>query len=167
MDQQLKNNTGVTLPDAVCRKDSSVLLVETDHTDLTVSLKRWCNVKCWGHCGYILMPFPSVFLGVSCRQWQTAFLHPWYFISNKIRALCYVCVFVCLITTTYFSQEVSGVGPRVRSSRVSSEGDGETGSVILGITDLLVSTIVPRTQNKTSKAMQTPTVGKRSSSLFR
>ncbi|XP_049417587.1 adhesion G protein-coupled receptor E1-like [Epinephelus fuscoguttatus] len=56
------------------------------------------------------------------------------------------------------SMEVSGVGPRVRSSRVSSEGDGETGSVILGITDLLVSTIVPRTQNKTSKAMQTPTV---------
>ncbi|KAG7243656.1 hypothetical protein INR49_011213 [Caranx melampygus] len=40
------------------------------------------------------------------------------------------------------SMEVSGVGPRVQSSTVSSEGDGETGSVILGISDRLVSAMV-------------------------
>ncbi|XP_051244903.1 adhesion G protein-coupled receptor E1-like [Dicentrarchus labrax] len=56
------------------------------------------------------------------------------------------------------SMEVSGVGQLGRSTKVSSEGDGETGSVILGISDLLVNAMVPPTQNQTKKAIQTSTV---------
>ncbi|XP_031158308.2 adhesion G protein-coupled receptor E1-like [Sander lucioperca] len=56
------------------------------------------------------------------------------------------------------SMEVSGVGPRARSITVSSEGDGETGSVILDISDRLVAAMVPQTQNQTRIAVQTPTV---------
>ncbi|XP_070778996.1 adhesion G protein-coupled receptor E1-like [Enoplosus armatus] len=58
------------------------------------------------------------------------------------------------------SMEVSGVGPRAKSIRVSSEGDGETGSVILGVSDLLVAAMIPSTsiQNQTNKAVQTSTV---------
>ncbi|XP_036944522.1 adhesion G protein-coupled receptor E2-like [Acanthopagrus latus] len=56
------------------------------------------------------------------------------------------------------SMEVSGVGPRARSVKVSSEGDAETGSVILGISDRLVAAMVPVTQNQTKKAVQSPTV---------
>ncbi|XP_062295290.1 adhesion G protein-coupled receptor E1-like [Scomber scombrus] len=56
------------------------------------------------------------------------------------------------------SMEVSGVGPVARSIRVSSEGDGETGSVILGISDRLVAAMVSPTQNQTRKAVQTSTV---------
>ncbi|XP_076608343.1 adhesion G protein-coupled receptor E3-like [Chaetodon auriga] len=55
--------------------------------------------------------------------------------------------------------EVSGVGPQARSIRVSSEGDGETGSVILGISDRLVSAMVPATHNQTKKAVQTSILG--------
>ncbi|CAK6979234.1 uncharacterized protein LOC128379245 [Scomber scombrus] len=55
-------------------------------------------------------------------------------------------------------EEVSGVGPVARSIRVSSEGDGETGSVILGISDRLVAAMVSPTQNQTRKAVQTSTV---------
>ncbi|XP_028267046.1 adhesion G protein-coupled receptor E2-like isoform X2 [Parambassis ranga] len=56
------------------------------------------------------------------------------------------------------SMEVSGVGPRARSIRVSSEGDGETGSMILGISDRLVSAMVSLGENKTEKAVRSPTV---------
>ncbi|XP_068575185.1 fibrillin-1-like [Cebidichthys violaceus] len=56
------------------------------------------------------------------------------------------------------SMEVSGVGPRSRSNKVSSEGDGETGSVILGISDRLVSAIVQPGQNQTKRAVRTSTV---------
>ena len=53
-----------------------------------------------------------------------------------------------------------------RSIRVSSERDGETGSVILGISDRLVAAMVSPTQNQTRKAVQTSTVGKRSSLVW-
>uniref|UniRef100_UPI0037E76424 adhesion G protein-coupled receptor E1-like n=1 Tax=Semicossyphus pulcher TaxID=241346 RepID=UPI0037E76424 len=56
------------------------------------------------------------------------------------------------------SMEVSGVGPRATKSGVSSEGDGETGSVILGISDRLVSTIVPPGHNQTKRTVTSPTV---------
>ncbi|XP_044036388.1 adhesion G protein-coupled receptor E1-like [Siniperca chuatsi] len=49
------------------------------------------------------------------------------------------------------SMEVSGAGPHSRSVRVSSEGDGETGSVILGISDRLVSAIVQPSRNQTRR----------------
>ncbi|KAI3359974.1 hypothetical protein L3Q82_014304 [Scortum barcoo] len=55
-------------------------------------------------------------------------------------------------------EEVSGVRPQSRSVRVSSEGDGETGSVILGISDRLVSAMVPSNLNDTKKKVQTSTV---------
>ncbi|XP_045931583.1 adhesion G protein-coupled receptor E1-like [Micropterus dolomieu] len=56
------------------------------------------------------------------------------------------------------SMQVSGVGPQVKSITVSSGGDGETGSVILGISDLLVSALVPTTYNQINKAVHTSTV---------
>ncbi|XP_055079757.1 adhesion G protein-coupled receptor E2-like [Periophthalmus magnuspinnatus] len=48
------------------------------------------------------------------------------------------------------SMEVAGVGPRARSSRVSSSGNGEVGSVILELCDRLVATIVPDNYNQTN-----------------
>ncbi|XP_029292886.1 adhesion G protein-coupled receptor E1-like [Cottoperca gobio] len=54
--------------------------------------------------------------------------------------------------------EVSGVGPRARSIRVGSEGDGDTGSVILGISDHLVSSMVQPNQNQTRTTVETSTV---------
>ncbi|KAF3846508.1 hypothetical protein F7725_003586 [Dissostichus mawsoni] len=60
--------------------------------------------------------------------------------------------------------EVSGVGPRVkssrlrRSSRVSSAGDGKTGSVILGISDRLVAAMVQPVVNQTKINVKTETV---------
>ncbi|TDH02789.1 hypothetical protein EPR50_G00156280 [Perca flavescens] len=59
------------------------------------------------------------------------------------------------------SMEVSGVGPRAMSTKMSSDGDGETGSIILGISDRLIAAMVPQTQNQTRIAVQTPTVGNR------
>nr|XP_033500212.1 adhesion G protein-coupled receptor E2-like isoform X2 [Epinephelus lanceolatus] len=56
------------------------------------------------------------------------------------------------------SMEVSGVGPRVRSSKVSSKGDGEVGSVILGISDRLASAIVEPGRNNTKRTVKSPTV---------
>jgi len=61
---------------------------------------------------------------------------------------------------------VSGVGPRVKSSRlrrsskVSSAGDGKTGSVILGISDRLVAAMVQPVVNQTKTNVKTETVGK-------
>lgn len=62
---------------------------------------------------------------------------------------------------------MSGVGPRAREIRVSSEGDGETGNVILEITDRLVFTMVQSSRNSTKRTVQTKTVGKRSYLWFR
>ncbi|XP_033945898.1 adhesion G protein-coupled receptor E2-like [Pseudochaenichthys georgianus] len=62
------------------------------------------------------------------------------------------------------SMEVSGVGPRVKSSRlrrsstVSSAGDGKTGSVILGISDRLVAAMVQPVVNQTKTNVKTETV---------
>lgn len=60
-----------------------------------------------------------------------------------------------------FLQEVSGVGPRARSITVSSEGDAKAGSIILDISDRLVTTMVRSTHNQTKQSVQTLTVGKR------
>ncbi|XP_029998092.1 adhesion G protein-coupled receptor E2-like [Sphaeramia orbicularis] len=56
------------------------------------------------------------------------------------------------------SMEVSGVGPRARSIKVSSEGDGDTGSAILGISDRLVSAMVEPGQNHRTKNLKSSTV---------
>ncbi|XP_034751158.1 adhesion G protein-coupled receptor E2-like [Etheostoma cragini] len=57
------------------------------------------------------------------------------------------------------SMEVSGVGPRASSITVSSEGNGEIGSVILDISDRLVAAMVRLSPpNQTTTAVQTPTV---------
>lgn len=66
-----------------------------------------------------------------------------------------------LFTRPKILQEVSGVGPRAKPGQLSSDGDGETGSLILGISERLVSAMVPSSENQTEKTMQTPTVGKR------
>ncbi|XP_059204058.1 adhesion G protein-coupled receptor E1-like, partial [Centropristis striata] len=76
-------------------------------------------------------------------------------VANPCSGVCPCLVFVL---HTIMSAEVSSVGPRARSSRVGSEGDGETGTVILGITDLLVSTLVQPGQNSTRTELQTPSV---------
>lgn len=60
-----------------------------------------------------------------------------------------------------FVKEVSGVGPRARSITVSSEGDAEAGSIILDISDRLVTTMVRSTLNQTKQSVHTMTVGKR------
>lgn len=67
------------------------------------------------------------------------------------------------LLTYLFLQEVSGVGPHAGSIGVSSEGDGETGSVILGISDRLVSALVQPGQNQSKKTVKSSTVGKRCS----
>ncbi|XP_074525756.1 adhesion G protein-coupled receptor L2-like [Halichoeres trimaculatus] len=54
--------------------------------------------------------------------------------------------------------EVSGVGPRVKSSNVSSEGEGETGSAILKISERLVSATADQSKNNTEVTLQSPTV---------
>lgn len=56
---------------------------------------------------------------------------------------------------------MSGAGPRAKPEKLSSEGDGEIGSMILGISERLVSAIAPPTGNQTEKTIQSPTVGKR------
>ncbi|KAL6102765.1 adgre1 [Pungitius sinensis] len=56
------------------------------------------------------------------------------------------------------SMEVSGVGPRAKLRSVSSEGDGATGSLILGISDRLVTTIVQPGQNATKRTVTSQTV---------
>ncbi|XP_072225679.1 adhesion G protein-coupled receptor E1-like [Leuresthes tenuis] len=52
----------------------------------------------------------------------------------------------------------SGVGPRAGSIKLSSEGDGETGSVILNISESLVSAMVQPGQTQTKKTMKSSTV---------
>ncbi|XP_050930024.1 adhesion G protein-coupled receptor E2-like [Lates calcarifer] len=56
------------------------------------------------------------------------------------------------------SVEVSGVGGPAKPSTVNSKGDGETGSVILGLSDRLVSAMISPTEKQTKKVMQTSTV---------
>ncbi|XP_034046433.1 adhesion G protein-coupled receptor E1-like [Thalassophryne amazonica] len=56
------------------------------------------------------------------------------------------------------SMEVSSVGPGSKLVKVSSEGDGETGTVILGISDRLVSALLRPSQNMTRKNLHTLTV---------
>ncbi|XP_077414593.1 uncharacterized protein LOC144044207 [Vanacampus margaritifer] len=56
------------------------------------------------------------------------------------------------------SMEVSGVGPRAKTAKVGSDGDGETGSKILAISDRLVSAMVSPGQNETKTTMNSSTV---------
>nr|XP_020443833.1 adhesion G protein-coupled receptor E1-like [Monopterus albus] len=56
------------------------------------------------------------------------------------------------------SMQVSGVGPHVKTINVSSEGDGVTGSVILGISDRLAATMFHPAVNQTTKVVETTTV---------
>ncbi|XP_054614391.1 adhesion G protein-coupled receptor E2-like [Dunckerocampus dactyliophorus] len=56
------------------------------------------------------------------------------------------------------SMEVSGVGPRAATIKVNSEGDGETGSKILAISDRLVTAMVGGGQNHTKKTLNSTTV---------
>ncbi|XP_019744296.1 adhesion G protein-coupled receptor E2-like isoform X2 [Hippocampus comes] len=56
------------------------------------------------------------------------------------------------------SMEVSGVGPRAEAIKVSSEGDGETGSKILAISDRLVSAMVSPGRNESTTTMNSSTV---------
>nr|XP_019958378.1 PREDICTED: adhesion G protein-coupled receptor E1-like [Paralichthys olivaceus] len=56
------------------------------------------------------------------------------------------------------SMEVSGVGQRARSFTVSSEGDGETGSMILGISDRLVTGMVIPGQNQSKTTVRSSTL---------
>lgn len=52
---------------------------------------------------------------------------------------------------------VSGVGTLTSTS---SEGDRETGSVILGLSEQLVVAMTPSTETKIKKEVHTSTVGK-------
>uniref|UniRef100_UPI0037E8F9B0 adhesion G protein-coupled receptor E3-like n=1 Tax=Semicossyphus pulcher TaxID=241346 RepID=UPI0037E8F9B0 len=56
------------------------------------------------------------------------------------------------------SMEVSDVGPGAKSIKVSSEEDGETGSVILSISDLLVSALMGPGHNQTHITVRSSTV---------
>ncbi|CAI5675111.1 unnamed protein product [Oreochromis niloticus] len=56
------------------------------------------------------------------------------------------------------SMMVSGVGTLISTSKVSSEGDGETGSVILGLSEQLVVAMTPSTETQIKKEMHTSTV---------
>ncbi|XP_029364695.1 adhesion G protein-coupled receptor E2-like [Echeneis naucrates] len=56
------------------------------------------------------------------------------------------------------TMDVSGVGSHAKLNRVSSEGDGETGSVILGISDRLVSAMVQPFQNQIKRTMKNSAV---------
>ncbi|KAJ0058282.1 hypothetical protein NL108_012745, partial [Boleophthalmus pectinirostris] len=66
----------------------------------------------------------------------------------------YICLFLffpqTIANSFSASMEVAGVGPRARSSRVSSSGNGEVGSVILDLSDRLVATLVQEDFNQTS-----------------
>lgn len=82
-------------------------------------------------------------------------------------ALILLCI--CLsrqvrLFTYGFLQEVSGVGPRASPNKLTSDGDAETGSVILGNLDRLVSAMVQPGLNQGKKTVRNPTVGKIGSS---
>ncbi|XP_061829475.1 uncharacterized protein [Nerophis lumbriciformis] len=56
------------------------------------------------------------------------------------------------------SMEVSGVGPQAKTIKVKSEGDAETGSKILAISDRLVTAMVSPGQNHTKTTLNSTTV---------
>ncbi|XP_026208819.1 LOW QUALITY PROTEIN: adhesion G protein-coupled receptor E2-like [Anabas testudineus] len=56
------------------------------------------------------------------------------------------------------SLEVSGIGPRAQPSDLSSAGDGQTGSLILGIANQLVSVMLEPGQNQTKTSVSCSTV---------
>ncbi|XP_047427788.1 adhesion G protein-coupled receptor E1-like [Mugil cephalus] len=63
------------------------------------------------------------------------------------------------VANSFFAaMEVSGVKPLSRSASVSSAGDGKTGTVILGIAESLITSMLPPNENQTIKEVQTPTV---------
>ncbi|XP_013766685.1 adhesion G protein-coupled receptor E2-like [Pundamilia nyererei] len=56
------------------------------------------------------------------------------------------------------SMAVSGVGPRATQSKVSSEGDRETGNAILDLSEYIVVAMTPHTENQTKKEVHSSTV---------
>ncbi|KAM6957184.1 adhesion G protein-coupled receptor E5-like [Aplochiton taeniatus] len=58
----------------------------------------------------------------------------------------------------YAALEVSGVGNNKSGDQVSVDGDGETGSMVLQISERLVSAMVKQTQNNTNITIQTNTM---------
>lgn len=73
--------------------------------------------------------------------------------------ISFACLFVHYNNSSLL-QMVSGVGTLNSTSKVSSEGDGETGSVILGLSEQLVVAMTPSTETKIKKEVHTSTVGK-------
>uniref|UniRef100_A0A3Q3NMY8 Adhesion G protein-coupled receptor E8 n=1 Tax=Mastacembelus armatus TaxID=205130 RepID=A0A3Q3NMY8_9TELE len=67
------------------------------------------------------------------------------------------------VTWTLGVSFLSGVGPKVDSATVGSEGDGETGSVILGLSSRIVTAMYLPVLNETTKQVHSSTVGKKSS----
>ncbi|KAM9391619.1 adhesion G protein-coupled receptor E3-like [Pholidichthys leucotaenia] len=53
---------------------------------------------------------------------------------------------------------VGGVGPYVKTSKVSSEGNGRMGSQIIRVCEGLVNAMATRTENETKQEIHTPTV---------
>ena len=91
-----------------------------------------------------------------------AFLHQWYVII--------LCLLNPLIPFKNLSpnysnafllpQEVSGANSKSPKA-VTSDGDADTGSVILDISEGLVSSLVEPSQNGTNKTLQTAVVGRK------
>lgn len=129
------------------------------------------------NCTYTSIPLSlSCAFSTDCGK-QLLSIYGICFINNLCHCNCAVlwgCFYhtMCLrhlagqLFTYLFLQEVSGVGPRARSIRVSSKGDGETGSVILGISDRLVSAMVQPGENQTKRSVKSPTVGEWCSSYL-
>ena len=104
----------------------------------------------------------SLFLCFFFRQSKMAFLHQWYVII--------LCLLNPLIPFKNLSpnysnafllpQEVSGANSKSPKA-VTSDGDADTGSVILDISEGLVSSLVEPSQNGTNKTLQTAVVGRK------
>lgn len=63
-----------------------------------------------------------------------------------------------------FLQELAGVGQHPGSVKPGSEGDGDTGSTILGIAHRVVSNLVGPDRRNSEKSLKTSILGKPSSS---
>lgn len=113
----------------------------------------------WGcsNCGAFKPPLFFVF---SCRRWQTALPHLWWVLhwhcstESEPGHVSLSHVF-CLL------KEVCGVGPRARSVTVSSEGNAESGSLILDMSDRLLTAMVAIGLYKNKTNLRSPTVGEK------
>lgn len=100
----------------------------------------------------------------SLYQWYKQFFNQLKKIIPKLFLDFGSCVnsvkYLIIATHVLFLKEVAGVGPRASPTQVNSEGDVETGNLILSISDRLVSAMVEPGQNQTKKTLTTPTVGR-------